>query len=198
MLAGRTPTLDDLSNMPYTEWVLNESMRMYPPAWTIGRYAIEAFELDGVHFPAGTMVMSSQWVMHRLPGIWGDPTVFRPERWDPVNGQQVPPWSYFPFGGGPRICIGMPFAQLEAKLLLIMMLQKFVPIVAPDYAMELSALITLRPKHGLPVTLVPTAQAGSVSDGEQLQGRTPNYQMERFERKGCMGAIANLLGFLSL
>ncbi len=143
VLAGRTPTLDDLPNMPYTEWVLNESMRMYPPAWTIGRHASETFELDGVHFPAGTMVMSSQWVIQRLPDVWGDPTVFRPERWDPVNGQQVPPWSYFPFGGGPRIRIGMPFAQLEAKLLLIMMLQKFVPMVAPDYEMELSALIVI-------------------------------------------------------
>jgi hypothetical protein len=92
----------------------------------------------------------------------------------------------------------MPFAQLEAKLLLIMMLQKFVPIVSPDYEMELSALITLRPKHGLPVTLVPTAQAGSVSDEEYLVGRKPNYQMERFERKGCLGAIASLLGFKRL
>ena len=199
VLAGRVPTLDDLPKMPYAEWVLNESMRMYPPAWTIGRFAVEAFDLDGVHFPSGTMVMTSQWVIHRLPSVWGDPTVFRPERWDPVNGQQVPPWSYFPFGGGPRICIGMPFAQLEAKLLLIMILQKFVPVVATDYDMELSALITLRPKHGLPVTLVPTDQAGSVSDGEQyLQGKASDYQMEGFERKGCLGAIANLLGFLSL
>jgi cytochrome P450 len=94
VLAGRTPTLDDLPIMPYTEWVINESMRMYPPAWTIGRHAIEAFELDGVPFPAGTMVMSSQWVIHRLPSVWGDPTVFRPERWDPVNGQQVPPSTW--------------------------------------------------------------------------------------------------------
>jgi hypothetical protein len=92
----------------------------------------------------------------------------------------------------------MPFAQLEAKLLLIMVLQKFVPIVAADYEMELSALITLRPKHGLPVTLVPLAQAGSVSDGERSVGRAADNQIEGFERKGCLGAIANLLGFLSL
>lgn len=196
VLDGRTPTLDDLPNLPYTEWVLNESMRLYPPAWTIGRHAIEAFELDGVHFPAGTMVMFSQWVHHRLPHIWGDPEVFRPERWDPVNGQKVPAWSYFPFGGGPRICIGMPFAQLEAKLLLAMILQKFIPVVPTNYRMELNALITLRPKHGLPVTLLPTAQAQGSKDWEHLLVGNTNRQVEKYERDGCFGTMARLLGFL--
>lgn len=198
VLAGRTPTIDDVSHLPYTEWVLNESMRLYPPAWTIGRHATEAFDLDGVHFPAGTMVMFSQWVQHRLPAIWGDPTAFRPERWDPENGQKVPPWSYFPFGGGPRICIGMPFAQLEAKLLLAMILQKFVPSVSANYGMELSALITLRPKHGLPVKLLPTSSTNSSSDWERLLSTTSPSQVAHAERKGCLGAIANMLGFLSL
>jgi cytochrome P450 len=153
VLGDRLPTLEDIPHLTYTEWVLNESMRLYPPAWSQGRRATEAFELDGYLFPAGTMLMFSQWVMHRLPDIWGDPEVFRPERWDPVNGQKVPPWSYFPFGGGPRICIGMPFAQLEAKLLLAAILQRYVPQVVPGYKLELQPLITLRPKHGLPVRL---------------------------------------------
>src|SRR5258706_4775793 len=106
VLAGRSPSIDDLPNLPYTEWVLNESMRIYPPAWMLGRRAMQAFDLDGIHFPAGTMVMFSQWVIHRLPDIWGDPEVFRPEPWDPASEQKIVSWSYFPFGGGPRICIG--------------------------------------------------------------------------------------------
>ncbi|HLL80876.1 MAG TPA: cytochrome P450, partial [Ktedonobacteraceae bacterium] len=85
VLNGRAPVVDDLAKLPYLEWVLNESMRLYPPAWTQGRRAVEAFDLDGVHLPAGTMVMFSQWVIHRLPEIWGDAEVFRPERWDPAS-----------------------------------------------------------------------------------------------------------------
>lgn len=153
VLAGCAPTVEDIPNLPYTEWVLNESMRLYPPAWTQGRHAIEAFDLDGYHFPAGTFFMLSQWVIHRLPDLWGDPQTFRPERWDPINGQKVPQGAYFPFGGGPRICIGMPFAQLEAKLLLATILQHYTPQLIPGYRMELLPLITLRPKYGLPVIL---------------------------------------------
>jgi cytochrome P450 len=153
VLGDRLPTLEDIPRLIYSEWVLNESMRLYPPGWSQGRRATEAFELDGYLFPAGTMLMFTQWVMHRLPELWGDPEVFRPERWDPVSGQKVPQWSYFPFGGGPRICIGMPFAQLEAKLLLATILQCYVPRVVPGYKPELQPLITLRPKHGLPVIL---------------------------------------------
>jgi cytochrome P450 len=156
VLAGRAPTVDDLPNLPYTEWVMNESMRLYPPAWTLGRHAIEAFELDGVHFPAGTMVMFSQWIIHRLPDIWGDPEIFRPERWAPGREQKIVPWSYFPFGGGPRICIGMPFAQLEIRLLLATILQHYLPFTAPGFRAEPDALITLRPKNGLQSILMAT------------------------------------------
>jgi cytochrome P450 len=151
VLGGQTPTIDNIGSLPYLEWVLNESMRLYPPAWSQGRRAIDAFDLDGYHFPAGTMVMFSQWVVHRLPDIWEDPTEFRPERWDPVAGQKIPPWAYFPFGGGPRICIGMPFAQLEAKLLLATILQQYRLQLAPDYHLQLAPLITLRPKRGMPM-----------------------------------------------
>jgi cytochrome P450 len=151
ILGDNAPTVDTIGNLPYLEWVLNESMRLYPPAWSQGRRAIEAFDLDGYHFPAGTMVMFSQWVMHRLPDIWEAPTEFRPERWDPVSGQKVPQWAYFPFGGGPRMCIGMPFAQMEAKLLLATILQHFRLQLVSDYHLQLSPLITLRPKHGMPM-----------------------------------------------
>lgn len=156
VLAGRAPTLSDLANLPYTAWVINESMRLYPPAWVIGRGAIEAFDLGGYHFPARTQFMLSQWVIHHLPEIWGDPDVFRPERWDPANGEKVPPWSYFPFGGGPRICIGMPFAEMEAKLLLATLLQSYTPRLVPGFQVEMQPLVTLRAKHGLRVILEPT------------------------------------------
>lgn len=194
VLAGRAPTIDDLPNLPYTEWVLNESMRLYPPAWTQGRRAIEAFELDGVHFPAGTMVMFSQWVIHRLPDIWGDPGAFRPERWDPVNSQKTPPWAYFPFGGGPRICIGMPFAQLEAKLLLATILQQYTPHIEPGYQLELNPLITLRPKHGMPMILIPTASEGSSKSWEHLLHVSSRRQSAATERKGCLGVLFSLFG----
>ena len=194
VLGGRTPTLDDLPNLPYTEWSLNESMRIYPPAWTQGRRAVEAFELDGVHFPAGTMVMFSQWVIHRLPDIWGDPEAFRPERWDPIHGQKVPPWSYFPFGGGPRICIGMPFAQLEAKLLLATILQHYTPRLVPGYRLQLNPLITLRPKNGMPMTLIPTASADNPASWEHLLLVPSAGQREIAERKGCRGALLSLFG----
>ena len=203
VLAGRPPTVDDLPKLPYLEWVLNESMRLYPPAWTQGRRATEAFDLDGVHFPAGTMVMFSQWVIHRLPDIWGDPQAFRPERWDPTgdpDGQKVPPWSYFPFGGGPRICIGMPFAQLEAKLLLATILQRYTPRTAPGYRLELNPVITLRPRHGMPMILIPTiSEEGTTKWDHLLRANAVGTQfVAPTERQGCLGALLGLFNSLRL
>ncbi len=151
VLGDHAPTVDTIGNLPYLEWVLNESMRLYPPAWSQGRRATDAFDLDGYHFPAGTIVMFSQWIIHRSPDLWEAPTEFRPERWDPVSGQKVPQWAYFPFGGGPRMCIGMPFAQIEAKLLLATIVQRYRLQLASGYHLQLLPLITLRPKHGMPM-----------------------------------------------
>jgi cytochrome P450 len=158
VLAGRDPRVDDLSQLAYLDWAVKESMRLYPSAWTQGRYAVGAFDLDGYHFPAGTMIMFSQWVLHRLPDIWGDPEIFRPERWDPVNGQKVPQWAYFPFGGGSRICIGMPLAQLQVRLVLATILQHYIPRLVPGHPVVPVPLITLRSKYGLQVRLEPTAK----------------------------------------
>lgn len=158
VLAGRDPRVDDLSQLAYLDWAVKESMRLYPSAWTQGRYAVGAFDLDGYHFPAGTMIMFSQWVLHRLPDIWGDPEIFRPERWDPVNGQKVPQWAYFPFGGGSRICIGMPLAQLQVRLVLATILQHYIPRLVPGHPVVPLPLITLRSKYGLHVRLEPTAK----------------------------------------
>lgn len=155
--AGRPPIADDMVDLPYLGWVLNEALRLYPPVWRLVRRATAAFDLEGNHFPAGTSIMLSQWITHRLPDIWEAPNVFYPERWDPVNGQKVPHLAYFPFGGGPRICIGASFALLEAKLLLATILQHYTPLAVPDYHLELSPLITLSPKHGLLMILVPAS-----------------------------------------
>ncbi len=163
VLAGRAPTVEDLPNLPYLEWVINKSWRVYPPAWTQGRRAIDAFDLDGYHFPAGTAAIFSQWVIHNLPDIWGDPEVFRPERWDPANGQKLPQFAYFPFGGGPRICIGMPFAQLETKLLLATILQSYTPELVPGFPVVLQPRVTLRPKYGMRMRLEPTVASASVA-----------------------------------
>ena len=156
VLGGRAPTVDDLPNMPYLDWVINESMRMYPPAWIVGRTSLVPFERQGYSFPAGTRVMLSQWVMHHLPDLWGDPEVFRPERWDPERGEKVPQGAYYPFGMGTRMCIGMPFAQLEARLVLAMMLQRFTPHKLPEWRVRPLPRVTLRMRGGLPVTLAAT------------------------------------------
>lgn len=153
VLQGRAPTAQDLPNLPYLEWVINESWRVYPPAWTQGRRSIEAFDLDGYHFPAGIIVIFSQWVLHHLPDIWSDPDAFRPERWDPTTAEKLPQFAYFPFGGGSRICIGMPFAQMETKLLLATILQRYSPRLKPGFALELQPRVTIRPKHGMPMIL---------------------------------------------
>ncbi len=155
VLGDREPCLDDVPNLPYLDWVVTESMRVFPPAWTQGRRAVEAFQLDGYTFPAGTMAMFSQWVIHHLPDVWGDPDAFRPERWDPAHGQKVPSGAYFPFGGGPRMCIGMPFAQLEARLLLATILRRYVPRLVPGWPVMPRPRVTLRPRYGIQVTLEP-------------------------------------------
>jgi cytochrome P450 len=161
VLAGRTPTVADLAQLPYLEWVINESWRVYPPAWLQGRRAIEAFDLDGYHFPANTVALISQWVTHHLPDIWGDPEHFRPERWDPVSGQKVPQGAYFPFGGGPRICIGMPFAEMETKLLLASILQRYTPHLVPGFPVVIQPRVTLRPRYGMRMILEPAPKLAS-------------------------------------
>lgn len=192
VLAGRAPTLDNLAKLPYLDWVLSESMRLYPPAWLQMRFVAKETELDGVRLPVGTMVILSQWVMHRLPAIWQDADTFRPERWDPANKQQIPPGAYFPFGGGPRTCIGMPLAQLEARIILASILQHYTPQPAPGYTPGFQPVITLRPKQHLRVTLMPTSSSDSDAQWKQLVNSNETAVQEGSQRQGCRNALLGL------
>ncbi|GCE21588.1 cytochrome P450 [Dictyobacter kobayashii] len=154
-LHGQPPTLADLAKIPYTEWAINETLRLYPPAYLIGRRARAEFTLDNYTFPAKTNVLISKWVLHRRPDLWEAADEFQPERWRPENAKNIVPWSYIPFGAGPRICIGMPFAQLEMRMLLATILQRFKFRIVPGFKMQTDAVITLRIKNGLQVILEP-------------------------------------------
>jgi cytochrome P450 len=194
VLGGREPSLEDLAHLPYLDWVLNESMRLYPPAWMQMRFVAKETELDGVRLPVGTMLILSQWVIHRLPDIWEDAETFKPERWDPAHGQQIPPGAYFPFGGGPRTCIGMPLAQMEARIILASVLQKFTPQPVPGYAPGFQPVITLRPKRHLEVILMPASSGEANAQWEQLVSRHEKAAQNGAERKGCRPALLGLLG----
>src|SRR5262249_47615143 len=115
-LQGRAPTMADLPRLRYVEQVVKEAMRLYPPVWSIGRETTAACEIAGHRVPKGAQLMLSQWVTHRDPRFWGEADLFRPERW--AEGAIPPRGAYFPFGSGPRGCIGQAFALMEAVLIL--------------------------------------------------------------------------------
>lgn len=149
LLGGRAPTLDDVPKLKYTEQVLTESLRLYPPAWGTARIAMEDHEIGGYHIPKGAGVSLTQWTMHRDPRWFTDPEIFRPERWEDGLAKRLPRFAYFPFGGGPRQCIGNTFALMEATLVLATIAQKFrFRLVAGHPVVPLPS-ITLRPRHGI-------------------------------------------------
>jgi cytochrome P450 len=155
VLGDREPTVEDLPRLHYTEMVLKESMRLYPAVWGIGRRAIANCEIGGYRVRAGTNVFIFQWLTQRDPRFFSDPETFDPERWqeDPVRAGKIPRFAYFPFGGGPRVCVGASFAMLEAMLLLAMIQQKFHLELVPGHPVEAQASVTLRPKHGVRMTV---------------------------------------------
>lgn len=153
VLNGRPPTLEDRPRLVYTERVIQEAMRLYPPAWTIGRTAINDYEIDGVTIPAGSTLIMSQWVVHHDPRWFSDPDRFAPDRWREEVARTLPRFVYFPFGGGPRICIGAGFAMMEAVLMLAALAQEYRFDLAPDQKIELQPSVTLRPKHGMRMML---------------------------------------------
>ncbi|MGI0494576.1 cytochrome P450 [Alkalinema pantanalense CENA528] len=153
VLNGRVPSLADLPQLVYTNWVLKESMRLYPPATDVSREATADYELDGYVIPKGATVLASQWAMHRDPRYFNDPEAFQPERWADDLEKQLPRGVYFPFGDGPRVCIGKSFAMMEAVLLLVAIAQKFELDLVADQLIELQPSITLRARHGIQVAL---------------------------------------------
>jgi cytochrome P450 len=152
-LGGRVPTVEDLARLPYTERVVKESMRLYPPAYVIARIAVTDCEIGGYRLPHGASLVMSQWVTHRDPRYWDDPECFNPDRWTPEFEKRLPRFAYFPFGGGPRVCIGASFALMEATLLLATIAQKFKLALADDHSVEPFPSITLRPRNGIKVVL---------------------------------------------
>jgi cytochrome P450 len=149
VLGGRAPTIDDLPNLRYTGHVVSESMRLYPPAWGMARLAIEDTEIAGYQIAKGCGVSLAQWVVHRDPRWFEAPLEFRPERWEGDLLKRIPRFAYFPFGGGPRQCIGNNFAVMEATLLLATLAQQFRISLMPGREIIPAASITLRPKTGI-------------------------------------------------
>lgn len=151
VLAGRAPTFADLPALPYTHQVIKEAMRLYPPVWQLGRQAIEDVQIGQWTVPRDTLIFITPYVVHRDARWFEAPDSFRPERWTPEFEQQLPRYAYFPFGGGPRICIGNSFAMMEAALLLATIAQRYRLTLEPGQTIEPEALITLRPRYGIRV-----------------------------------------------
>ena len=153
VLGSRAATVEDLPRLRFTEQVVLEAMRLYPPAWAIGREAVQDCEIGGYAVPAGTTLYMSQWVIHRDPRHFENPTAFRPDRWSGDLARRLPRFAYFPFGGGPRICIGNRFAMMEAVLILATIVQRFRLEWHRERAVVPFASITLRPNGGVSVRL---------------------------------------------
>jgi len=148
-LGGRMPGSADLANLPWTAQVFNEALRLYPPAWLITRQAIAADALEGVTIPAGALMILSPYVLHRHPAYWPEAEVFDPRRFAQDVEQGRPRYRYIPFGGGPRLCIGSQFAQVEAQLILAAVTQRFRLELVGEEEVPAMPLVTLRPKGGL-------------------------------------------------
>lgn len=159
VLGGATPTVEDLPRLSYTRMVIEESMRLYPPAWATSRNAIAADGIGGFGIPAKSVVLLSPFVTHRHPDVWKRPDEFDPERFSPDRAAARPRFAYYPFGGGPRLCIGNAFALTEMSLVVATVAQRYrLELTKPEREIEPAALITLRPRGGIamkPVTIHP-------------------------------------------
>jgi cytochrome P450 len=161
VLGRRLPSASDLPNLVYTEMVFAESMRLYPPAWALGRMTTEEVEIAGYQIPAGTLVLMSQFVTHRDPRYFPDPLRFDPQRWTTENREARPQFSYFPFGGGTRRCIGESFAWMEGILLVATLAQQWSMRLVPGHPVKLLPVMTLRPKHGMRMVVTDRTKTSS-------------------------------------
>lgn len=153
VLAGRLPTMEDLPRLPYTRMVMEETLRLYPPAWAIGRQGTIDDELRGYHIPRNAPLLISPYLTHRHPDFWEQPERFDPEHFTAEKSEHRPKFAYFPFGGGPRICIGNSFALMEGHLLLATFAGRYRLRLVPDHPVTPEPTVTLRPKHGIRMTI---------------------------------------------
>jgi cytochrome P450 len=153
VLGDRPPSVADLRRLHYTDMVVSEAIRLYPPAWLIGRRALVDFEVDAYVVPARAIVILSPYVSHRDPRWFPEPARFDPERWTEDGRAARPRWAYFPFGAGARTCIGEAFAWTEAKLVLATLARRWRLCRVPGHRVELHPRVTLRPKGGMPMRL---------------------------------------------
>ena len=165
VLAGRTPTPDDLPRLRYAEQVVQESMRLLPPVYTIGREALHDCEVGGYQVPKGTTLLMSQWVVHHDERFFDRPWDFVPERWAEEKIKRLPRFAYFPFGGGPRLCIGNTFAMMESVLVLATIAQRYRFTVAPNQVVEPLPTFTLRPRYGIKAVIAPRPRNGPPPSG---------------------------------
>ena len=148
-LNGRAPGYDDLERLPWARMVFEETLRLYPPVWAMTRQARADDELGGYAIRAGTDVLAPQHLSHRHPAWWPQPEKFEPNRWTPAAAEQRPRFAYYPFGGGPRLCIGQGFALMEAQLVLTTLASRWRLDLAPGQSEALETGVVLRPKNGL-------------------------------------------------
>lgn len=153
VLEGRVPTFQDLPRLKYTRAVIEESMRLRPPVWALSRCVIEDDQIGGYDVPANAIVIVCPYITHRHSAFWENPEVFDPGRFMPEQSKGRPRGAYLPFGAGPRRCIGDEFAMIEAQLIISMVMQSYRLRLVPGPPVEPAPLFTLRPRHGLPMTL---------------------------------------------
>ncbi len=153
VIGDRPATLDDLPNLTFMDLALEEALRLYPPIWFWGRMAFQPFDLGGYHIPAGAFLLAPQLIAQRDPRFFDAPLEFRPDRWTPEFRANLPQFAYYPFGGGPRRCIGEGFAMMEAKLILATIGRRWTMRHDPRHKADVLPLISLRPKGGMPMFL---------------------------------------------
>ncbi|HEY2908230.1 MAG TPA: cytochrome P450 [Vicinamibacterales bacterium] len=149
VLGRRLPAVADIPSLPFVERVVTESMRLFPPAWIIGRRAIDPYPIDGYVAPARSILIMSQWIVHRDARYYPEPGRFDPDRWTPEFKASIPQFAYFPFGGGPRRCIGESFAWMELMLIVATLAQQWRFELVPNHPVVPQPLVTLRAKHGM-------------------------------------------------
>jgi len=153
VLGERQPEIEDIPRLKYTRMIINEILRLYPPGWLLGRRALEDDTINGYHIPKGTNVLLFTYGIHRRPDLWERPDDFWPERWETERVKELEKMAYFPFGGGPRLCIGNNFALMEMTILVATLAQDFEPRFVGEEAPKVVPLITLRPKGKVEIAL---------------------------------------------